>query len=67
MVTGRTAQAIIKRTGPGDFTPDTYMNMVPGYFHRKIEEKYNQKKSSGFIPHLLVLFTWQLEILVKSL
>ena len=43
------------------------MNMAPSYVHRKIEEKYNEKKSLAVLPHLLVVFTWQLEILVASL
>ena len=43
------------------------MNMAPSYVHRKIEEKYNEKKSPAVLPHLLVVFTWQLEILVESL
>ena len=43
-------------------------NLAPGYFHRKIEEKQDQKKSlAGLIPRLLVVFTWQLEILVTTL
>lgn len=45
------------------------INVVPSYFHRKTEEKYNQKKSlqcSCLIPHLLVVFTRKLEILVTS-
>ena len=38
---------------------------TPGYFHRKIEEKYNQKKSLAvWFPHL---FARQLEILVTAL
>ena len=41
------------------------MNVAPGYFNRKIKEKQNQKKPpSCLILHLLVVFTWQLEILV---
>ena len=31
--------------GGGRGFPTAKMNMAPGYFHRKIEEKYNQKKS----------------------
>ena len=43
-------------------------NAAPGYFHSKMEEKWNQKKSLvGLIPRLLVVFTWQLEILVTVL
>lgn len=45
------------------------MNVTPSYFvHRKIEEEYNQKKSLAafIIPCLLVVFTWQLEILVTG-
>ena len=41
------------------------MNVAPGYFNRKIKEKQNQKKPpSCLILRLLVVFTWQLEILV---
>ena len=39
-------------------------NVVPGYFHRKIEPK---EIPSSLTPHLLVVFTRQLEILVKAL
>ena len=51
-----------------DFSP-TIMNMSPGYFHRKIEKKMEPKKipSVNYIPHLFVVFTQQLEILVTSL
>ena len=57
--------AVIKRQRPG--FPLATMNMAPSYVHRKIEEKYNEKKSLAVLPHLLVVFTWQLEILVASL
>ena len=40
------------------------MNVIPGYFHSKIEEKEIPR---CLIPLLLVVYTWQLEILVKSL
>ena len=41
------------------------MKVAPGYFNRKIKEKQNQKKPpSCLILRLLVVFTWQLEILV---
>ena len=53
------SKAVIKRRGPG---------ISPGYFLRKIEETKHQKKiPSCFIPRLLVVFTWQPEILVTSL
>ena len=57
--------AVIKRQRPG--FPLATMNMAPSYVHRKIEEKYNEKKSLAVLPHLLVVFTRQLEILVASL
>jgi len=42
---------------------------APGYFHWKIEGKQNQEKKipGCLIPHLLVIFKWQLEILVTTL
>ena len=44
------------------------MNVVPGYFHRIIEEKIEPKEIlSCFIPRLLVVFTWQLEIFKTAL
>ena len=51
------------RRGLGNF-PD-----FPAYFHRKIEETELKEIASCFTstPHLLVVFTQQLEILVTSL
>ena len=44
------------------------MNVAPGYFQRKIEENIEPKEiPSCFIPFLLVVFTWQLEILVTTI
>ena len=54
--------AVIKSRGLG-FPPAT-MNVAPGYFHRKIEPK---EIPSCLIPHTLVVFTQQLEILVTAL
>ena len=54
--------AVIKSRGLG-FPPAT-MNVTPGYFHRKIEPK---EIPSCLIPHILVVFTQQLEILVTAL
>ena len=45
--------------------PAATMNVTPCYFHWKIEEKKGPKEIlSCLIPHLLVIFTWELEILV---
>ena len=54
-------------TGAGIFPAN--MNVSPGYFHRKKEEKRIEPKevSSYLIPLLLVLFSLQLEILVIAL
>ena len=44
------------------------MNMAPGYFQRKIKETIEPKEiPSSLIPHLLVVFTLQLELLVTTL
>ena len=40
------------------------MIVAPGYFQRKTEKKKNRTNDSA---HLLVVFTWQLEILVRTL
>ena len=40
------------------------MIMARGYFQRKIEKKKNRTNDNA---HLLVVFTWQLEILVRTL
>ena len=47
--------------------PSATMNVVPGYFHWKIEEKEPIEVPSCLIPRLLVVFTQQLEILVTTL
>ena len=54
--------------GAGYF-PRPPRNMPPGDFHRKINQKINRTKEipSCLIPHLLVVFTQQLEILVTFL
>ena len=39
------------------------MIVAPGYFQRKTEKKNRTNDSA----HLLVVFTWQLEILVRTL
>ena len=45
------------------------MHMAPGDFHRKTEEIIMEPKEipSCLIPHLLVVFTQQLQILVTPL
>ena len=50
--------------------PPATMNVVPGYFHWKIQccRKIEPKEiPSCLIPHVLVVFTRQLEILVTAL
>ena len=42
-VQGAGCRAVINRVGGGG--PLATMNVAPGYFHWKIEEKQNQKKS----------------------
>ena len=57
------------RAVDGGFLPAT-MNVVPGYFHWKIRcwKKIEPKEiPSCLIPHLLVVFTQQIEILVTAL
>ena len=55
------------RAGGRGFPPAT-MSVVPGYFYWKIEEKLEPKETpSCLIPHLLVVFTQQLEILTTTL
>ena len=55
------------RGGGWGFLPAT-INVAPAFFHRKLEKKRSKKElSSRFILCLLVVFTWQLEILVTSL
>ena len=55
------------RGGGWGFLPAT-INVAPGFFHRKLEEKRSKKElSNRFTLCLLVVFTWQLEILVTSL
>ena len=59
-------RAVIKRRRPG-FPPPT-TNVGPGYFHRKIEKKIEPKEiPSSLIPRLVVVSSWQLEILVTTL
>ena len=41
--------------------------MARGFFYWKIEEKKPKEIPSRLIPCLLVVFTWQLEILVTTL
>ena len=60
------SRAVLRGGGQG--FPHTTMNVAPGYFQRKTEEKWNQKKPpSWLIPCLLVVFTWPLDILVTTL
>ena len=40
----RVYRAVIQEAGAGDF-PLATMNVVPGYFHWKIEKTWNQMKS----------------------
>ena len=48
--------------------PPTIMNVISTYFSRKMEEKLRANKiPSCLIPHLLVSFTWQREILMRAL
>ena len=51
------------RGGGRGFPPAT-MKVFPSYFQRKIEPK---EIPSCLIPHLLVVFTQQLQILVTTL
>ena len=51
------------RAGGRGFSPAT-KRVAPGYFYWKIEPK---EIPSRLIPRLLVVFTWQLEILVTTL
>ena len=52
------------RGGGWGFALATVKNVAPGYFHREIESK---EIPSCLIDRLLVVFTWQLEILVTAL
>ena len=54
-------------TGWGQGFPPASMHITPSYFHRKTEDKYKKEIPSCLIPHLLVVFTRQVEILVKTL
>ena len=54
-------------TGWGQGFPAASMHITPSYFHRKTEDKYKKEIPSCLIPHLLVVFTRQVEILVKTL
>ena len=59
-------RAVIKRWRPG-FPPPT-TKVGAGYFHRKIEKKIEPKEiPSSLIPRLVVVSSWQLEILVTTL
>ena len=49
-------RAVIKRRGPGGFPPAT-MNVAFGFFHRKIEEKLNQKKSLVVLSPAYLLYS----------
>ena len=51
----------------GQGFPPASMHITPSYFHRKTEDKYKKEIPSCLIPHLLVVFTRQVEILVKTL
>ena len=48
------SKAVIERWGPG-FPPAT-MNVAPGYLQRKIEEKWNQKKSLAVLFPVYLLY-----------
>ena len=65
--TGLKGRVVMKSWGLGIFP--AIMNMAPGNFHWKIEEKWNQQKSLAvWFPAIkLAVFTRQLEILVTSL
>ena len=53
---------------PGWGFPPADMNVALGYFHQKIEKKIEPIEFANcLIPCLLVVFTWQLEILVTTL
>ena len=58
-------RAVITGWGPG--ISSGFHAYKPRYFHRKTEDKYKKEIPSCLIPHLLVVFTQQLEILVKTL
>ena len=60
-------RAVIKRWRLAGFPPLT-TNVGPGYFRRKIEKKIEPKEiPSSLIPRLVVVSSWQLEILVTTL
>ena len=53
------------RGGGGEFpVVTTKFNVVPGYFHRKIEKIKPKEIPPHLISRLLVVFTQQLEILL---
>ena len=59
-------RAVIKRQGLG--CPSATKKLAPSYLHRKIEEKMEPKEILNcMIPCRLVVFTWQLEIVVTAL
>ena len=54
--------------GGGRWFPLATMNLAPGYFLQKTEKKNKTKEIPiCFISRLLVVFTWQLEILATQL
>ena len=53
-----------KSAGGGVGISRGYMNVAPGYFHRKIEKIKPKEIPRHLIPRLLVVFTQQLEILL---
>ena len=60
------SRSVIKRRGPG-ISPAT-MNVAPSYFQRIDRRKIEPKKIPRcLIPSLLVVFPWQLDILVIPL
>ena len=55
---------ILRKSGVrGGGFPVVTMNVVSGYFHRKIEEMKPKEIPNHLIPRVLVVFTQQLEIL----
>jgi len=62
----QTPRAVIKRRGPG-ISP-SYYERLPRLLSKANERKIERKEiPSCLIPHLLVVFTLQLEILVTTL
>ena len=54
---------ILSKSEGGRGFPMATMNVVPCYFHRKIEEMKPKEIPGHLIPRILVVFTQQLEIL----